>query len=177
MTFQKFSVVQRRIQNPAKHVRWSVLWKLSAVNYFRKKLHLRYLTEPSVHFCSHFQNHQASSGELVLEYFRFFVIFLFYRSATLMDKGWSLNKQSFLSKFFWNLSNNFNRNNDGLFMRFSKVNLSSTVNPRSSIVFLLYFHVIDKILRFCRILFKVVIVCNFWEWTIGWFESFNRCTV
>ena len=33
---------QRRIQNPVKHLRWSVL-ELKAVNYFRKTLHLKCL--------------------------------------------------------------------------------------------------------------------------------------
>ena len=37
-----FSKVQRRIQNPVKHLRWSSL--LSTVNNFRKMLHLRWLT-------------------------------------------------------------------------------------------------------------------------------------
>ena len=38
------SWLKRRIQNPVKHLRWSFLkniWRLKAVNYFRKKLHLR----------------------------------------------------------------------------------------------------------------------------------------
>ena len=35
---------QRRIQNPFKYLRWSVLQKMKAVNYFRKTLHLRCLT-------------------------------------------------------------------------------------------------------------------------------------
>ena len=36
--------VQRRIQNPVKHLRWSVLRKQFAVNYFRKNLHVGCLT-------------------------------------------------------------------------------------------------------------------------------------
>ena len=40
-------VFQWRIQNPAKHLRWSILWKqwmAKSLNYFRKSLHLRCLT-------------------------------------------------------------------------------------------------------------------------------------
>ena len=43
------SWLQRRIQNPAKHLRWSVLRK--KVNYFHKTPHLRYLTRFWIRLC------------------------------------------------------------------------------------------------------------------------------
>ena len=41
---QKVFKIHRRIQNPVEHLRWSFLRKYLAMNYFRKKPHLRCLT-------------------------------------------------------------------------------------------------------------------------------------
>ena len=44
--------LQRRIQNPTKYLRWSVLQKqLTTFGYFFKTLHLRYLTGFWIHLC------------------------------------------------------------------------------------------------------------------------------
>ena len=46
------------IQNPVKHLRWSVLdWKkgLKSVNYFRRKLHFRWLTRFCTRLCHSLQ--------------------------------------------------------------------------------------------------------------------------
>ena len=37
-------IIHERIQNPKKHLRWSVLQKQFAVKYFRKNLHAGCLT-------------------------------------------------------------------------------------------------------------------------------------
>ena len=46
------SATQRRIQNPVKHLRWSILWKrLLVVNCFCKRLYFRYLRGFWIRLC------------------------------------------------------------------------------------------------------------------------------
>ena len=126
---------------------------------------------------NHSQSHHVNIMELVFKYFRCFLMTLFYRSVTLMDSNWSMNRKGVRIKKFFSLNITFYWHigrSTKFFMCFSKFNVSSIATSRSStesfgfIIMLL----IDGL--FCKFLFVITIVWNLLGLTIAWFDISNQ---